>query len=254
MSLIFLTLGTFSVNAAVLLTETFESVTNIIDQNGQSQMAPALGETTFVNGVIIPSRTPQIVNNAFFTGSNGTNWKVASLFGSGSGALNYSGVNTPNLSTAFDLSLRNRQQSPLSANLITEVASAYLGPSIFTLEFDYVSTGVRPISFDINVRNSTRLLGDTAYTATLPTGSVFGNSGVPVLVSGHYVGTWTSAVSSPTIALEFNGNFASNVSLDNVLLTQVSVVPEPSEWAMLLGGLSTVAALVRRRKSLQARA
>jgi hypothetical protein len=45
-----------------------------------------------------------------------------------------------------------------------------------------------------------------------------------------------------------------NLALDSVSLSTdspVSPVPEPSEWAMLLGGLSAIAALTRRRKSLE---
>jgi hypothetical protein len=120
----------------------------------------------------------------------------------------------------------------------TVTPQAGLALELFSLSFDYRSTSTGPSDWAITINGqaagSGSMLRDSAFhPAELDLSGFSGLSSAQVRLTG-YGGT----SSSGTWRLD-------NVVLDGMTLT---VVPEPSTWALLGGGLVFLAYRMRRRK------
>jgi hypothetical protein len=173
------------------------------------------------------------------THASGTpQWTVSSSTSGFAGFVNY-GIGAP-ASGSVEL-LENAQANTTITSLFSMGYTANTGDTL-TLTAYIASTGVA---------------GDVGLTPTLSFGSDTFNLGtatsasagvwnletftfvVPELENGH-------ALSSVSLELfQANGGYAQNY-LSNVGLT-VTAVPEPSTWAMMLGGLGMLTMFRRRR-------
>lgn len=120
----------------------------------------------------------------------------------------------------------------------TVTPQAGLALELFSLSFDYRSTGTGPSNWAITINgqaagSGSMLRDSTFHPAELDLSGFSGLSSAQVRLTG-YGGT----SSSGTWRLD-------NVVLDGMTLT---VVPEPSTWALLGGGLAFLAYRLRRRK------
>lgn len=112
--------------------------------------------------------------------------------------------------------------SPVHAGGTTTAISGFSGPA------SVATSGATSVSLTITRTDTNDYsFSQTAFSTTS---------------SGTLTGLGTNIFNN--IAFSFNNNGAYSVSLDNV---QVSVVPEPSTWALLAGGLTVLVTLRRRR-------
>lgn len=102
----------------------------------------------------------------------------------------------------------------------------------YTLSFDLFrngSTGITDVTFNGQTQRFTA--GDTVATYSMYTFAP---------TSGPYALSFSSVTGS-------NGDLRSGAVIDNVTVL-VSAVPEPSTWAMLIGGLAIVSLRIRKMK------
>jgi hypothetical protein len=125
----------------------------------------------------------------------------------------------------------------LGPGSISTWVAAEAGSSLFTLSFD--------ASANPDGGSAPRTI---LWTIGSKTGSFTALSGGP----SNFTGSWT-ATAGASINVSFAGDFSNTTAfgptIDNISLTQVSAVPEPGEWAMMLAGLAMVGAISRKRKN-----
>jgi hypothetical protein len=153
------------------------------------------------------------------------------------------GPNTTDISAALPESLSADADS--SGNAVYDFTLT--GPAVFTLSYTIDSTGIASGGNQPDL--SFLLLDFTTFTPVIHTGALTtsGSFTSGVLAAGDYqffvqnFDQQSSQLNDPgTTSTSLNADFAFNIGS----------VPEPATWAMMLAGLGTMGAVLRRRRTV----
>ncbi len=152
---------------------------------------------------------------------------------------------------------------------ITSIPIAFTAGQLLTLTFDVSgnqrNAGPDDFLFTVTFGQPTDITGFKGfgaidmsqvtpgdYTGLLSLGT-YGESLPGSRALRTYGLRWTPQ-NSGTMQLSFSTTSADNIGpiLDNVLVAQTAVIPEPASWAMLIAGFGLVGAAARRRRPAHA--
>ncbi|MFC5479469.1 PEP-CTERM sorting domain-containing protein [Massilia suwonensis] len=144
--------------------------------------------------------------------------------------------------------------APIESNRVTALLSATVGPAVEFPEgvLTSLDPNLEPVPVTIDVGASTIDIDYGAGGTTAPggfNGFVFSFTGAPAILS---VSVDPSSTYTPVVTFEGNSIFVNEAGLtltaDSRALINVTPVPEPEIYAMMLGGLGLVSALASRRR------
>lgn len=143
---------------------------------------------------------------------------------------------------------------PTEEDRATALLTAVVGPGIEFPEGSLVSRipGLDPVPVTIDVGASTIDIDYASGGVTAPggfNGFVFSFTGAPAIAG---VSVDPSSTYTPVVSFEGNSIFVNEAGLtltaDSRALINVTPIPEPEIYAMMLGGLGLVSALASRRR------
>jgi hypothetical protein len=136
--------------------------------------------------------------------------------------------------------------SPNESDRVSNLLTATVGPGIEFPEGSFVSTSGELDAVPVNIDFGATTL-DISYTATATAASggfngfVFTFAGAPVITG---VSADPTSTYSPVLSFNANTIFVNEAGLEltpaSHLLVNISAVPEPAAYALLLGGLGLV--------------
>lgn len=144
--------------------------------------------------------------------------------------------------------------APTEAYRVTDLLSATVGPGVEFPQGSLTSLdpNLEPVAVVIDVGASTIDIDYAAPGVAAPggfNGFVFSFTGAPAIAG---VSLDPSSTYTPVVSFEGNSIFVDEAGLtltaDSRALINVTPVPEPEIYAMMLGGLGLVSALASRRR------